>query len=223
MYGLKSKIDDKLLYRTVSNLYRRYKRDWENEFKSIDDTINIHFVRNVPYSLIKDTLGKLNMYNGYIETKTDSGNDKKSSTDGGVIYVTIGNSISLPLAWFEVKSSNSCLKKGRGQASGLITEQESRCRAWSSCICNKVKPLVAFMHGYDFDKKFGTYNIDRIKMDLHTEGNKNPYNENNDSCSSWLFYKREFTEEEIEKNALKAIIINKEKLKTVIKTLSFRK
>ena len=32
-----------------------------------------------------------------------------------------------------------------------------------------------------------------------------------------------FTEEEIEKNALKAIIINKEKLKSVIKTLSFRK
>ena len=68
------------------------------------------------------------------------------------------------------------------------------------------------------------YNINMAKYRLIVKkGNKNPYNENNDSCSSWLFYKREFTEEEIEKNALKAIIINKEKLKSVIKTLSFRK
>lgn len=66
------------------------------------------------------------------------------------------------------------------------------------------------------------YNINVAKYRLIVKkGNKNQ--KKNDSCSSWLFYKREFTEEEIEKNALKAIIINKEKLKSVIKTLSFRK
>lgn len=134
-----------------------------------------------------------------------------------MIFVRLGGK-NLPLAWFEVKTSYSCTtgKGTRGQATGLISEQESRCRAWASSVNYKIKPLVAFMQGTDFNESLGKYNIDRIRMDLYTKGNKNPYEEGGDG-SAWLFFQERFSETELENLIRDAINTNIEKMKIILK------
>lgn len=224
MWGTNTKLTDEILYKTVSNVYRKNKGDWQNKLSSINKNVSIHISRDIPYSFIKDAMEYYGKYANYIGTTTDNGGVKKNSTDGGVIYVQIEN-IKLPINWFEVKTSYSCTtgKGTRGQATGLISEQESRCRAWASSVNYKVKPLVAFMQGTDFNEKFGKYNIDRIRMDLHTRGNENPYVEGNDDGVAWLFYQEKFTQIELENLIFEAINTNINKIIEIISTFVQKK
>lgn len=217
MWGTNTKLTDKILYSSVSNVYLKNKGDWQKQLRSVNKDASIHISRDIPYSYIKDTMEYFGKYADYVETKTDNGSVKKSSSDGGVIFVRI-DGINLPLNWFEVKTSYSCTtgKGTRGQATGLISEQESRCRAWASSVNYKIKPLVAVMQGTDFNENRGKYNIDRIRMDLHTKGNKNPYEEGDDG-SAWLFYQERFSETELENLIFEAINTNIEKMKIILK------
>lgn len=218
MWGTNTKLTDEILYGAVSNVYRKNKGDWQKQISSVNESATIHISRDIPYSFIKDAMEHCGKYAGYIGTKTDGGSSKKNSTDGGVIYVKVG-SVNLPISWFEVKTSYSCTtgKGTRGQATGLIGEQESRCRAWASSVDLKIKPLVAFMQGTDFNEELGIYNIDRIRMDLHTMGNENPYDEGNDEGVAWLFYQERFTEPELESIILDVISTNIEKMKDILR------
>ena len=134
----------------------------------------------------------------------------------------MNNNVKLPLIWVETKSSNSCTTNNgqRGQATGLITESAERCREWTSPIDNIIKPLVAIMTGTDFNKDRGIYNIDRITTDLHTSGNLNPYQEEQDIKKTkgvaWLYYKENFDESELESIMLNIIKTNIEKMKTIL-------
>lgn len=217
MWGTNTKLTDKILYAAVSNVYRRNKGEWLNSLNAVNKDVSIHISRDIPYSFIKDAMEHCGKYAGYIGTTTDNGGAKKNSTDGGVIYVKVG-SINLPISWFEVKTSYSCTtgKGTRGQATGLISEQESRCRAWASSVNCKIKPLVAFMQGTDFNEELGAYNIDRIRMDLHTKGNENPYIEGTDEGVAWLFYQEKFTETELENIILNTVNTNIEKMKDIL-------
>lgn len=217
MYGQETSIDEKVLREAVTDVYLKHKGTWESSIKKVNKQAKLHYTKHIPMSWIKDARVYFGKHSDYVNISTDYGDDKKSSVDGGVIYVELFN-IKLPLGWFEVKSSNSCKKhKARGQATGLITEQESRCRSWCSPILNQVKPLVAFMHGEDFNPENGNYNIDRIKMDLHTAGNCSPYVENVTDCVSWLFYSKSFSQERLEEIIFDVINTNIEKMKDVIK------
>lgn len=217
MWGTNTKFTDQILYNSVSNVFLKNKGEWEKQLRSVNKDASIHILRNIPYSYIKDSMEYCGKYTEYIETKTDNGGVKKNSSDGGVIFVRLGGK-NLPLAWFEVKTSYSCTtgKGTRGQATGLISEQESRCRAWASSVNYKIKPLVAFMQGTDFNESLGKYNIDRIRMDLYTKGNKNPYEEGGDG-SAWLFFQERFSETELENLIRDAINTNIEKMKIILK------
>ena len=217
MWGTNTKLSDEILYSAVSNVYRKNKGDWQKKLRSVNKNASIHISRDIPYSFIKDAMEHCGKCADYVGTTTDGGGVKKNSTDGGVIYVKIGD-INLPINWFEVKTSYSCTtgKGTRGQATGLISEQESRCRAWASSVNYRVKPLVAVMQGTDFNEELGTYNIDRIRMDLHTKGNENPYKEGNDDGVAWLFFQERFTETELENLILNAINTNVEKMKEIL-------
>lgn len=222
MWGTNTTIEDKKLHDSVAKVYRRVKKPIENELKQINSNISIHFERNVPYSYIKDANKYVGKNIDYIGTLTDSGKEKKSSADGGVITIKFSENFRLPLLWVEGKSSYSCTKgKGtRGQATGLITEQAERCRTWVSVSNHKIKPLLAFMQGTDFNSKNGTYNIDRIRGDLHTIGNVNPYDEGTDGVS-WLYFQEKFSSYELEEIIESVLLKNVEEMKIALKTFVF--
>lgn len=219
MYGEQTTLNDKILRDSVSNVLLKHIYDWEKSLKDIKPSVKIRYAKEVPFSWIKEMKQYFGENTDYISTMTDCGEDKKSSVDGGVVFLEIFG-IKLPLAWFEVKSSNSCKKhSSRGQATGLISEQESRCRSWCSPFLCKVKPLVAIMQGEDFNAENGNYNIDRIKMDLHTSGNCSPYDENVRDSVSWLFYGKSFTQSQLESIVYKVIDTNVKKMKEIIKNI----
>ena len=225
MFGTDTKKMDDKLYYIVSNLFCKYNNSWLMELKKITDlNISLKLLRNVPYRYISETQNFFGWKVG-VNTITDSGEEKMNKTDGGVIFINIqymNNNVKLPLIWVETKSSNSCTTNNgqRGQATGLITESAERCREWTSPIDNIIKPLVAIMTGTDFNKDRGTYNIDRITTDLHTLGNLNPYQEEQDIKKTkgvaWLYYKENFDESELESIMLNIIKTNIEKMKTIL-------
>lgn len=212
-----SKLTDSLLYETVSNVCLKYKINWERELNSKNINSEIHITKKIPHLFIKEAREYFGLPSEHIATKTDCGLEKSSNSDGGVVYVDV-NGVRLPLAWFETKASFSCTNGDgqRGQATGLIGEQAERCRTWSSCIRNKIKPLVAVMCGTDFDESLGQYNINRIQLTLHTRGNVNPYSEGNDDCVSWLFYQKTFSDKELKEIVKTVIETNIKKMKEII-------
>lgn len=219
MWGDSSKTDDIILFDRVSTSFRRYKKVWENKLKKVRNDVTIHLVREIPYTIIKDAMGYKGINSDHIATLTDGGSDKTNKTDGGVIYAKLNNiDVCLPIAWFETKSSNSCTKgKGtRGQATGLIAEQAARCTSWAKVVDKKIKPLIAFMKGSDFNLNRGCYNIDRIKVDLHTSGNICPYDEDDSDCVSWLYYQENFTINELDDKIYEAISKNVEVLSKIL-------
>lgn len=222
MWGTNTTLEDKKLLESVAKVYRRVKKRIETELKRINPSITIHFERNIPYSYIKDANKCVNKNVDYIGTLTDSGKEKKSSADGGVITIKLLENFRLPLLWVEGKTSYSCTKgKGtRGQATGLITEQAERCRTWVSVSNHKFKPLLAFMQGTDFNSQNGIYNIDRIRGDLHTIGNVNPYDEGTDGVS-WLYFQEKFSQSDLENIIEFALLTNVEEMKKVLETLVF--
>lgn len=198
MYGGgKTIANDEMLYATHKDVYSEKREGYRKKIKeTIGEDWDIHFSRDIPNSMIKDTLETLNIPCDYLQENTDRGFTTKSQTDGGVIYISNGT-VSIPLDWVEGKSSFSVTKgKGRGQASGLITEQHSRCLSWMESVENKVFPLIAFCYGTDYNHILGEYNIRRIREDLHTIGNCNPY-EKGYRNSAWYYYKEKFTEDEV--------------------------
>ena len=209
---------DNLLRDRVSEFYKRYKFDLQKKLEEIDGNLSIGFSNVISYQDIKNA----NIYYGensdYIGTKTDSGAEKISVPDGGVIYLSYFG-IKIPLAWFEIKSSNSCMNGTRGQASGLISEQAERCASWTSKFEGDLKPLVAFMEGMDFNEKFGKYNVERIQMDLHTVGNNNPYEENRKRCVSWLFFQEQFSKDDLDKKIKMVVNENLNKIPKIIESL----
>ena len=224
MFGTETKQSDERIYKIVNELYFKYKRNWEqylqNEFNK---PLTIKFTRNIPYSDIVDARTYFGKKSDHIGVFTDTGEVKLNKTDGGVIYVEIQDgdtSVKLPIVWVETKSSNSCTtnKGTRGQATGLIAEQAQRTTQWVSIIDKKVKPLVSIMMGTDFNEKRGIYNIDRIRMDLETKGNIDPYEEGLDGVS-WFYFQENFTNIELKNLIFNSIKINLEKMKEVLMTL----
>jgi hypothetical protein len=198
MYGGGKTIEnDEMLYKSHKEVYAEKYGHFRNVLKKVmGNAWDIHFCRDVPNILIKTSLESLGIPCDYIQDKTDRGRETKSQTDGGVIYISNGT-ISIPLDWVEGKSSFSVTKgKGRGQASGLITEQYSRASSWMELVDNKIFPLIAFCYGTDYNHILGEYNIRRIREDLHTVGNCNPY-EKGYRNSAWYYYKEKFTENEV--------------------------
>lgn len=199
MYGTDVKYGEITLLEEVQKVYLDEKDNLLEILKKGNENVKIHIYENVPHSYIKEAREYKNIESSFIGTKTDKGGIKQSRPDGGIICVQVpteNGNIILPLAWFELKSSWSSTKHGtKGQASGLIAEQDSRCRAWVEPMGQPFKPLVAFMIGSDYNTDNGTYNIDRITLNLATIGNKNPYEENT-SGVSWLFYKEKYTPKE---------------------------
>lgn len=219
MFGTNTQQNEKLLYNKVSTIYARHKEEWEKVLSKYFP-VTLHINRKIPYSMIKESREICGKNADFTSTTTDSGKERTSNADGGVIYAKINN-LTIPLAWFEVKSSNSSTAKAksRGQATGLIAEQAARCMSWVEGIDFKIKPLIVFMQGTDFIKEDGEYNINRIRDDLHTVGNCNPYEEDNKCNVSWFFFQKEFTEEELESYIYSAIATNIEKMEAVIHSL----
>ena len=200
-YKNETKANEQRLKQIVEKVYNENYNHYNNLIPN-DMDVSIHYINTIPYSYIKDARKYFGLPYDYIGTVTDKGKVKKSDPDGGAICVKVNcddKDIYIPICWYEVKTSYSCTTGtgARGQATGLIAEQESRCRAWAQCINYKVKPLIAIMQGTDFDENRGIYNIDRIKMDLHTRGNVDPYVEGNDGVA-WLYYNEKLTDEELE-------------------------
>lgn len=221
------KIEDSLK-EIAKDIILRKRSIWEDTMNSIYPGAKLHFSVDFAYKDIKHTLDVLGYYSEYINTKTDTGLDKKREPDGGIMYVTIplkDTKIFIPIAWVEIKESNSCTtgKGTRGQAVGLITEQAETCRLWVNALGGRIKPLIAFVEGSDFDSEIGTYNIDRIMNDLHTKGNVNPYAESNDNlCVSWLFYNKKFSSEDFIKKMELAMDKNIIAVKGVLQELILR-
>lgn len=148
---------------------------------------------------IKSTMSSFGLNSEHIAPLTDTGRKRKNRANGCVVCIEArdakGNVFSIPLGWYEIKSSSCCTRENckRGNASSLILERESLCRDWSSCFGNSVKPLVALFQGSDFDEELGEYTINRIREGLRTRGNKNPYGENPNGVS-WFYYKKSFTQ-----------------------------
>lgn len=218
MYGDGKTIEnDNMLYNAHKDVYSEKSGLFRKELKNImGDSWDIHFCREIPNSTIKSSLEALNISCDYIQDNTDRGRKTKSQTDGGVIYISNGT-ISIPLDWVEGKSSFSVTKgKGRGQATGLITEQHSRVSSWAETVDNKIFPLIAFCYGTDYNKILGEYNIRRIREDLHTIGNCNPY-EKGYRSSAWYYYQEKFTENEIKDKISYALEENFLKLMNILK------
>lgn len=218
MYGEgKTIANDEMLYNTHKEVYAEKRSGFLRKMREIlGEAWGIHFTRDVPNSLIKMCLDSLNIPCDYLQEKTDKGHETKSQTDGGVIYISNGT-ISIPLDWVEGKSSFSVTKgKGRGQASGLITEQHSRISTWMESIDNKVFPLIAFCYGTDYNHILGEYNIRRIREDLHTIGNCNPYDKGYRN-SAWYYYKEKFTETEVKDVISVALDENFTRLMNILK------
>lgn len=195
----KIKNEENELYKIVRQTVIDLKSELTKELVSNFPEASIKFVKDVPYSWIKDTLEEKGTRVHNIAIKTDKGKTRKAYSDGGIVYINIFN-IKIPIAWYELKSSNSSSKHGvRGQATGLISEQNNRCKLWTSIFNTQLKPLVAIMVGSDFNKDLGLYNIQRISDDLFTNGNCNPYEENNVNNTSWFFYSENFSNEELRK------------------------
>lgn len=220
MNGTNTKINEERILSVVQNLFLNKNDEWNKSIKSICRNAKVKFSKRVPYSWIKESLNKRMLCSNYIREKTDCGMDKKSETDGGVIYICFDD-IKLPVVWIEIKSSNSCTtntrkngKGARGQATGLITEQAERCRDW--CVDTGVKPLVAIMIGTDFDENLGSYNIDRIRQDLHTSGDINPYSEGGPGVS-WLMINPDIYSDSFEKKIQNIVELNIEKMKDFLK------
>lgn len=215
MLGTNTKLIEKRILGIVQTLFLNKNGIWNDSIKSIRCDVEINFSKTVPNSWIKESLNNRGFCSNYISDITDCGRNKESVTDGGVIYVSFDN-IKLPIVWVEVKSSNSCTTgtHQRGQATGLITEQAERCRDW--CSDTGVKPLVAIMLGTDFDEKLGLYNINRIRQDLHTYGNINPYTEGGPGVS-WLFINPDIYSDSFEKKIQNIVELNIEKMKDFLK------
>ena len=219
MYGDgKTIANDDMLYVTHKNIYCEKRAEYNKKIKEIlGEEWDIHFSREIPNSLIKTTLEALKIPCDYLQETTDRGFVTKSKTDGGVIYISNGT-ISIPIDWVEGKSSFSVTKgKGRGQASGLITEQHSRCLSWMEVVDNKVFPLIAFCYGTDYNHVLGEYNIRRIREDLHTFGNCNPY-EKGYRNSAWYYYQEKFTEDNVRDIILNVVEENFTRLMNILKT-----
>lgn len=218
MYGGgKTIADDEMLYNIHKDVYAEKRSSYNKKLKEVMGCEwRLHFARNIPNKLIKETLELLGIPCDYIQITTDRGGETKSQTDGGVVYVSNGK-ISIPLDWIEGKSSCSVTKGcGRGQASGLITEQYSRTSSWMRCVDNQIFPLIAFCYGTDYNPIMGEYNIRRIREDLHTIGNCNPY-EKGYHLSAWYYYQEKFTEEKVKEIISNVLDINFEKLLNILK------
>lgn len=232
MYGTDTKQMDDNIHDIVSNLYIKYKKRWEQDLQSTTDkSLTLQFVRDVPYS---DIVNCVNYFGGdlsHVSTVSDKGKVRMSKTDGGVICIKVGvgveESIKIPIVWIETKSSNSCTTNDgqRGQATGLITEQADRCADWTYPFgIGELKPLIAIMTGTDFDEDRGTYNINRIREDLNTVGNIDPYIEESNKRGkrkgfAWFYYQEEISNENIRGIILNAIETNIEKLKPILSNL----
>ena len=217
------KIEENLRSITKDILLRK-KIEWEGMLKDIYPNARVHYSVDFAYKDIKSTLDKMGFYTGYIKTKTDCGADKRRDSDGGIIYITAqigGEYIYIPIAWIEIKSSSSCTKtESRGQATGLITEQAETCRIWANAFGGYIKPLIAFLEGDDFDSSIGFYNIDRIRINLQTEGNKDPYKEkNNNLCVSWFFFSPKFSDSDFANKIELAIDKNVRAAKTILEKI----
>lgn len=222
MYGTDVKYGEVTLLEVVQKVYLKEKYNLLEILKEGNENVKILFQKKVPHSYIKEARDYKNLESTFIGTVTDNGGVKQSVPDGGIICVQVSTEnghVTLPLAWFELKSSWSGTKNGaKGQASGLIAEQDSRCRAWVEPMGQSFKPLVAFMVGSDYNVDNGSYNIDRITLNLATMGNRNPYNENT-SGVSWLFYKEKYTPKEYMQNIKDVLYENAYRMRDIL--LSF--
>lgn len=230
MYGTDTKKMDDSIYTVVGELYLKYKKSWERELQnSTDKHISLHFVRDLSYLDIKQTVETFGYSGEHIGTQTDKGKLKLNKTDGGIIYIKITTDdkvIKLPIIWVETKSSNSCTtnKGERGQAVGLITEQAGRCANWIYPIIRNdrqlYKPMVAIILGTDFNIDKGIYNIDRIRLDLNSVGNIDPYLESalkpKKEGVTWFYFQEKMSNDEISKIIFNAININVNKLKPIL-------
>ena len=205
------------LLRIVTEVFNNKKNGIEEYLRQINSSVTLSMNKAVLYKDIKDALDFNGIPSSFIGVLTDKGLNKTSTTDGGVISVNV-NGISLPLAWFECKLQNcsSSYHHTRGQASGLISEPALRCRVWASALDNKVKPFVAFMKGDDFNPDNGIYNINRIQIDLQTEGNVSPYENDNGIGVSWFFFKEDFSDDEMRGLIEMVIDTNVSKIKEVL-------
>jgi len=218
MYGNgKTIANDEMLYSSHKDVYAEQCGTIRKKLKTVmGDKWDLHFSRDIPNSTIKTTLEAMNIPCDYLQENTDRGRITKSKTDGGVIYISNGT-ISLPLDWVEGKSSFSVTKgKGRGQASGLIAEQYSRVSNWMEPVDNKVFPLIAFCYGTDYNHILGEYNIRRIREDLHTIGNCNPYDKGYHN-SAWYYYQEKFNEDEVKNIISTALNENFSRLMNILK------
>ena len=72
------------------------------------------------------------------------------------------------------------------------------------------------MIGTDFDENLGSYNIDRIRQDLHTSGDINPYSEGGPGVS-WLMINPDIYSDSFEKKIQNIVELNIEKMKDFLK------